>query len=398
MRIAQLAPLWETIPPKAYGGTELIVHLLTEELVQAGHQVTLFAAATSRTSAHLQPCAPFPLREVARQMPLTDVTDLPFTYPGCTLSMYYELPVLEKLMAMAGAFDIIHSHMGYVPLPFASGLDAPLVTTLHGAFREHSHLAMVEKQFFRQYAHLPYVAISQAQQQSFPDLNYVDTIHHGLDLLAYEANWHLEDTRGYLAFLGRFSPDKGAHHAVHIAHQTGFPLILAGKLDCPEEHDFFRQAILPHLDGEQICYVGELNHAQKVDLLRHAIATLCPVTWPEPFGLVLIESMACGTPVLALSNGSIPEIIRHGETGFIAATPDELATYVHAIHQLDRQACRSHVAVHFSSQRMAMDYQALYQRLVEVYPQKQYPLTPLMQQPASSKTTLSNGYSHVLAY
>jgi len=308
MRIAQVAPLWELVPPKAYGGTELVVHLLSEEMARRGHEVTLFAVAGSQTLAKLEACAPIALRELESQIQ-QDKTH-------CTV-MAYELKMLQDIFQRAGEFDIIHNHLGFQALPFADFVDTPVVTTLHNALSPEP----VRKLFFRN-AHLPYISISDYQQKLWPELNYAATIYHGIDLDRFEPCYEHRG-KDYLAFLGRLSPEKGPHHAIHIAKELGMKLVLAGKIDRVDRQ--FYDSELAHLvDGEQIVYVGEVGHEQKVELLRNAAATLCPIEWPEPFGLVMIESMACGTPVFALRDGSVPEVIDQGVSGAIAGSVEEL--------------------------------------------------------------------------
>lgn len=348
MRIAQIAPIWEAVPPRTYGGTELVVHLLTEELIRQGHEVTLFATGDSKTSARLISHLP----QAARLSKIQFV-------------VYHEMRVMETVVAMADSFDIIHNHMGMTALPFARLMDTPMATTLHGAFKPKAL-----REFFERYAELPYISISDYQRTGSPDLNYVATIYHGLDLGSIQPSLPPGD-KDYLAFLGRFSAEKGAHHAIRIAQETGRRLVMAGKVDAADR-EYFRDEIEPLIDGDHIRSIGEVNHAQKVELLRNAHATLCPVTWPEPFGLVLVESMACGTPVLALRDGSIPELIRHEETGFIADTVDELIGYVSQVPQLDRRICRHHVETRFNQRRMTENHLETYRLLVEEFRENRY--------------------------
>ncbi len=367
MRIAQLAPLWETIPPVSYGGTELVVSLLTEALVKLGHEVVLFAASPSKTQAEFQACSQYPLRELSSKVSFLHSPHSVSTYPGSSLSVYYELQLLDKVFSQADGFDVIHNHLGFITLPCAGLTKTPVVTTLHGAFRGHTLRDYVEQNYFMSYSHLPFVSISHDQRKLCPTLNYVETIYHGIPIEQYQPSFEHRE-KGYLAFLGRFCADKGPHHAIRIAKETGWNLIMAGKVDCEDEKNFFEREIEPYVDGHQIQYVGELNHAQKVDLLKNAAATLCPVGWPEPFGLVLIESMACGTPVLALHNGAIPEIVAHEKTGFVMETVDDLVQYVSQIQHLDRRVCRNHVEKHFSVQKMVENYVNTYCRLLQSTP------------------------------
>ncbi|MCE3235992.1 MAG: group 1 glycosyl transferase [Vampirovibrio sp.] len=348
MRIAQVAPLWELVPPKAYGGTELVVHLLTEELVRRGHEVTLFAASGSKTSARLEVCAPVALRELEEQ------TKKDKTH--CTV-MAYELKMLQEVFQRADEFDVIHNHVGFQTLAFADFVDTPVVTTLHNALNPEP----VRRLFYRN-AHLPYISISHYQQQLWPELNYAATIHHGIDLNKFHPCYE-RDGKDYLAFLGRLSPEKGPHHAIRIAKELNMKLILAGKIDRVDQV-FYDEELAHHVDGEQIIYIGELNHPQKVAFLRNAVATLCPVEWPEPFGLVMIESMACGTPVFALRDGSIPEVIDQEQSGYVADSVEELTEAVRRYRDYDRKLVRRLVEKRFSVQRMVDDHLRVYEALI----------------------------------
>lgn len=346
MRIGLIAPLWEAVPPRTYGGTELVVHLLACELTRLSHDVTVFASGDSacgkESGAYLKAYSEKPLRESGLDH---------------QQAVFYELAMLEDIFAQADRFDILHNHLGYPALSFARLVQTPMLTTLHGAFQPPAL-----KRFFAQHADLPYVSISNYQRRGCPQLNYIATIYHGLPLRDYEPDL-LTEGKGYLAFLGRLSPEKGTHYAIQAARATDWPLILAGKVD-PSEVDYFEEIIRPEIDHDQIRYIGEVNHTQKIRLLRGARATLCPVTWPEPFGLVLIESMACGTPVLAFRDGSIPEVVSHGETGWIASSLDEMIMQIGRIDELDRKACRKRVETYFSVERMAAEYVAVYESLL----------------------------------
>lgn len=349
MRIAQIAPLWELVPPQAYGGTELVVHLLTDGLVSRGHDVTLFAASGSDTAGRLRTYSPKPLRALEAAIK-QDKTH-------CTV-MATELRMLEDVFTASGEFDVIHNHIGFQALPFASFTNTPVVTTLHNALAP----APVYELFMRN-AHLPYISISHYQQALWPDLNYASTIYHGIDLKRFRASFSHED-KNYLAFLGRLSPEKGPQHAIHIARALGMKLILAGKVDRVDQAFYDRE--LAHLiDGEQIRYIGEVGHARKVALLSNAAATLCPVEWPEPFGLVMIESMACGTPVFALRDGSVPEVIDHGYSGFIADSVEALIEAVKDYRAFDRRLVRKIAEERFSVERMVLDHERLYEKLAQ---------------------------------
>lgn len=351
MRIAQIAPLWEQVPPKTYGGTELVVHNLCETLSAQGHDVTLFACAGSE-SENLVCCAPTSLRAMEDQLK-SDKTH-------CTV-MAYELQMLQRVFEQADQFDLIHNHVGFQALPFASMTRTPVVTTLHNALQPEPVLDL-----FLKNAQQPYVSISHYQRALWPELNYVATIYHGIALQRFLPCFD-SSNKAYLVFFGRLSPEKGPQHAIQIARRLGMRLILAGKID-RVDRSFYEQELAPWVDGQQIRYIGELNHAEKVDLLRNAAATLCPVTWPEPFGLVMIESMACGTPVFALRDGSVPEVINHGQTGYVAESLDELTEAVRHWHLYDRRQIRAIAEERFSMARMGADHALLYERLTQKAP------------------------------
>jgi glycosyltransferase involved in cell wall biosynthesis len=341
MRIAQVAPLWEPVPPKKYGGTELVVHLLTEELVRLGHDVTLFASGDSITSARL-----------------VSATEGGYRLNKMQNCNFHDLRIIEQVMLHSNEFDIIHNHLGPQLFPFASLMAPPLLTTQHNAFKPKSY-----RECYQLYPRLPIISISDYQRNGCPELHYAATIYHGLALKTFTPSYTYED-KHYLVFLGRFSQEKGPHHAIRVARETGWKLIMAGKIDrCDLE--FYREHVEPQIDGEQIQFVGEVDHAQKVALMRNAAVTLCPITWPEPFGLVIAESMACGTPVLAMRNGSVPELIEHGRSGFIADTVEEMIGHVSRIPEIDRRYCRDYAESRFSVERMTEDYLKVYEWLIE---------------------------------
>lgn len=341
MRIAQIAPLWERVPPPAYGGIELVVGLLTDELVRRGHEVTLFASGDSITLAKLVSVHPRAIR-----------LDPDVKEPGI-----YEMLQSGLVYEQADKFDIIHSHVGCTVLPYANLVKTPTVHTLHGIFTPDN-----EKVF--QYAkHQPFVSISDAQRELRLGLNYVSTVYNGIDVNSYK--FHPQpDEEPYLAFLGRISPEKGTHLAIAIAKQAGWRLKIAGKVDIVDV-EYYEQAIKPLIDGEQIQYLGEANHVQKNALMGGAVATLFPITWREPFGLVMVESMAAGTPVIAMKLGSTKEVISHGKTGFLCDTLEECVNAVDKVAALDRQTCREYVENNFSLQQMTNGYEAVYRQIVE---------------------------------
>lgn len=340
MRIAQIAPLWETVPPPAYGGAELVVSLLTEELVRRGHEVTLFATGDSTTQATLDAIHPSALR----------------LDPAVKEHSVYEAIQLSRVYQNAQNFDIIHSHIGFAALACSQLVKTPTVHTLHGTF------SLDNQKAFSFCKSQPYVSISNTQREPRLGLNYVATVYNGIDPSTHQF-YPEPDAEKYLAFLGRLSPEKGPHHAIEIAKRTGYTLKMAGKVDRVDV-DYFEQEIKPHIDGEQIQYLGEANHVQKNQLMGNAIATLFPITWREPFGLVMVESMAAGTPVIALELGSTSEVIAHEETGFLCQNINECVAAVQRIGQIDRRACRRHVETKFGVKQMVDGYEAVYRQLL----------------------------------
>lgn len=351
MRIAQIAPLWELVPPCTYGGTELVVHNLTETLVKRGHEVTLFAAQGSSTAAHLHPCAPISLRCMEERFK-KDKTH-------CTV-MGYELKMLETVFSHAEQFDIIHNHIGFQALPFAQFVNVPVVTTLHNALEPE-----VIRELFDQNADLPYISISNYQRQLWPELNYAATIYHGIRMNSFKPDFETQN-KDYFVFLGRLSPEKGPHLAIQIARALGAKLVMAGKIDRVDQI-FYDQHVKPLVDGQQIQYMGEVDHFQKAELLRHARGVLCPVLWPEPFGLVMIEAMACGTPVFALRDGSVPEVVDHGVTGYVADSVEALAEAARHWKTYNRRKIRQVAERRFSSERMVDDHLKLYTKLLQAH-------------------------------
>lgn len=342
MRIAQVSPLWEQVPPPAYGGTELVVSLLTEELVKRGHDVTLFASGDSTTSAKLESVHPRALRLD------TSVKD-PNIYDMLNMAHVYE---------NADQFDIIHSHVGCVALPYANLVKTPTIHTLHGIFTDDN------KRLFVHVRKQPFISISNSQRDMSLGLNYVSTIYNGIATNTFSF-YPQPEHPPYLAFLGRMSPEKGAHLAIEIAKQSGWHLKMAGKVDPnPIDLEYFEQKIRPHIDGKQIEFLGEANHQQKNVLMGGAVATLFPITWEEPFGLVMVESMVTGTPVIAMSLGSAPEVIAHGVSGFLCHTVDECIDAIAKVAKLDRYTCREHVLINFTAKRMTDEYEAVYQKIL----------------------------------
>jgi glycosyltransferase involved in cell wall biosynthesis len=339
MKIAQIAPLWERVPPPTYGGIELVVSLLTDELVRRGHDVTLFASGDSQTLARLESVYPRALRLA------TDLQE----------KWMYELLAPSLVYNRAAEFDIIHSHVGVWTLPLAGFVSTPTVHTLHGSFTKDSST------IFSQYRTQPYVSISDAQRKA--DLNYVSTVYNGIKIEDYPFVEQPKEAP-YLAFLGRLSPEKGPQHAIAIAKQSGWRLKMAGKVDVVDT-EFFDKEIAPLIDGQQIQYLGELDHTAKVELLGNAAITLFPITWREPFGLVMIESMATGTPVIGIDMGSVPEVIAHGKTGFVCSSYEQMAQMIPAALELSRHTCRDYVENRFSVTQMVDGYEAVYESIIQ---------------------------------
>lgn len=341
MRIAQVTPLWEQVPPSAYGGTEMIVSLLTEELVRRGHQVTLFATGDSETSAKLVPGCDRALRPLGV---------LPPAYER------YEQQQLAKIFGMASEFDIIHCHVGAAALPYAQRSQAPVVHTPHLPFTPRC------EKLFSQHRQQNLVSISNAHQRPDLELNYVATVYNAIALEQFDF-YPQPEQPPYLAFLGRMSEVKGPHRAIEIAKRSGLPLKMAGKVSF-EEEEFFEAEVAPLIDGQQIQFLGEVSQSFKKELLGKATATLFPISWPEPFGLVMTESMASGTPVIAMALGAAPEIVVDGKTGFLCHSIDDCVEAVADINRISRQDCHDHVSLNFGVERMVDGYEAVYRQLL----------------------------------
>ncbi|HEY7300242.1 MAG TPA: glycosyltransferase family 4 protein [Xanthobacteraceae bacterium] len=339
MRIAQVAPLTEAIPPRLYGGTERVIYWITEELVAGGHEVTLFASGDSRTSAKLAPMWPKALRfDAAVRDP-------------CALHVM----MLEQIRRRATDFDFIHFHLDYYPFSLFSRQTTSFVTTLHGRLDLPEHQPV-----FTTFSSIPVVAISDAQRRTMPHAGWVRTVQHGLPerLLVPRPI-----TPGYLACLGRISPEKGIDCAIRIAKSCGVPLKIAAKID-RLDRDYYDAQIRPLIVAPQIDYVGEISDPEKSEFLSGAVALLAPIQWPEPFGLVMIEAMACGTPVIAFNRGAVPEIVEDGLTGFIVEDEAGAVEAVGKIGQLSRQAIRRRFEQRFTAERMARDYLDVYDALI----------------------------------
>jgi glycosyltransferase involved in cell wall biosynthesis len=338
MRIAQISPLFERVPPVRYGGTERVVSFLTEELVRLGHDLTLFAAGDSRTAATLVAACQRALR----------------TDPNCRDPLAYHVLQLEQVASLASSFDIIHFHTGYLQYPVVRRLEVPHVNTLHG------RLDLEElRPIFAEFEDMPVVSISDAQRTPFPDLNWKATVHHGLPANLFSPG---EGRGDYLLFLGRISPEKAPARAIEIARRAGRPLLIAAKVDRVDQ-EFFDEEIRPLIDGHDIVYLGEVDDAEKQTLLQDAYAFLFPIDWPEPFGVVLLEALACGVPIVAWPHGSVPEIVEHGRTGFLVTSMDEAVAALDCVRTLSRPDIRRAFEERFTVERMAQQYLTLYRAL-----------------------------------
>jgi glycosyltransferase involved in cell wall biosynthesis len=340
MRIAQVAPLTEATPPKLYGGTERVVHWLTEELVALGNDVTLFASGDSCTSAKLDAVWPKALRLDGS---VRDANAL-------------HMVMLERVRQRSHEFDFLHFHLDYYPFSIFSQQPTPFLTTLHGRLDLPEHQPV-----FTTFSSVPVVSISNSQRRPVPQANWIRTIYHGLpeDLLTPQPV-----KPSYLAVLGRIAPEKAIDRAIRIAKRCGIPLKIAAKVDKADQ-EYYEEVIEPLIDPPHIEYIGEISDREKPDFLSGAMALLVTIDWPEPFGLVMIEAMACGTPVIAYNRGSVPEIVEEGITGFIVEDETSAVSAVGRISQLDRRKVRSRFEERFTARRMAKDYLAVYRSFME---------------------------------
>jgi glycosyltransferase involved in cell wall biosynthesis len=339
MRIAQVAPLSESVPPQLYGGTERVVAFLTDELVRLGHDVTLFASGDSTTTATLVSTCPRALRLEGQSRD----------------DLAPHVLMLEHVAQSAEQFDVIHFHIAQLHLPVVRRLPVAHVTTMHG------RLDLPElRPLYREFNDIPVVSISDSQRAPLPEAQWAGTVYHGLPLALFDFH---PDPGTYLAFVGRISPEKRVDRAIAIATACGLPLRIAAKVD-PVDHDYFERDIRPLLDNPLVDFIGEIGETAKNQFLGHAMALLFPIDWPEPFGLVMIEALACGVPVVAFRGGSVPEVIDHGTTGFIVETLDEAVEATRRIGSLDRRVCRAVFERRFSVTRMATDYLQLYEELM----------------------------------
>ncbi len=339
MRIAQVAPLYESVPPKYYGGTERIVSYLTEELVRMGHEVTLFASGDSVTTARLVACCRRSLRMDQR----------------CVDQMAHHVLMMERVVRHADAFDVVHFNIDYLHFPVSRHRGLTHVTTLHGRL-DIPDLAPL----YREFRDMPVVSISNAQREPLPWANWQATVYHGLPRDTYR--FRAEPGR-YFAFVGRISPEKRVDRAIEIARRVGIPLKIAAKVDRVDK-DYFETVVEPLLRDPLVEFVGEIGDGEKDEFLGNACALLFPIDWPEPFGLVMIEAMACGTPVIAYRHGAVPEVMEEGRTGFIVESLEEAVAAARRVPELSRARCRAVFDERFTSARMAGDYLQVYEDLV----------------------------------
>lgn len=341
LKIAQVSPLYESVPPKLYGGTERVISFLTEELVKQGHEVTLFASGDSVTSARLIPACESSLRLNA----------------DCEDQLVHHIGMLQRVLDESDHFDVVHFHIDYLHFPLSRLMRLPHVTTLHGRLNIPDL-----KPFYNLFKDMPVISISHEQRKPLPDIHWIGNVYHGLAEDLFLPHY---GSGKYLAFLGRVSPEKGLDRAIEIAIRSGLPLKIAAKIDKNDE-GYYRQHIAALLDHPLIEFIGEISEKEKNEFLGNAIALLFPINWDEPFGLVMIESLACGTPVVAYNRGSVPELIIHGSSGFIVNNQDDAVKAVQNISLIDRQECRRCFEERFSARRMAQDYLKVYSQALEL--------------------------------
>jgi len=339
LRIAQVAPLYESVPPRLYGGTERVVSWLTEELVAMGHQVTLYASGDSRTAARLRKCCKSSLR----------------TAEDCVDPLTHHMVMIEQVMRQRDEFDIVHFHIDYLHYGLSRRNNLCHVTTTHGRLDIPDLLPL-----YAEFAGMAVVSISREQRRPLPWLNWAGNVYHGLpeNLLKF----HPENGK-YLAFIGRISPEKRPDRAIEIAKRTGLPLKMAAKVD-RADREYFETRIKHLLSDPLVEFIGEIGDSEKSDFLGNAMACLVPIDWPEPFGITMIEAMACGTPVVAYRNGSVPELVRNGVSGWIVENMDEAVSAVGRVQEVSRRACRREFETRFTVGRMAREYLRIYEEQI----------------------------------
>jgi glycosyltransferase involved in cell wall biosynthesis len=349
MRIAMIAPVWIPIPPDGYGGIERVLALLVDELAREGHDVTLFAAGPHRT--------------MARQV--TYIQEAPTQHMGETLFDAYHVGQAYREIA-AGGYDVVHDHAGFLGPAFAGLIPQPVVHTLHGPFTPDTSI------FYEAFGgDCYYVAISQRQRDCGPDLNYLGVVPNAVDI---DEHYYGGEKDDYLVYVSRICEAKGAEQAILLAKEKGQRILLAGKIDPGMDQEYFDRCIGPHVDGERVVFLGEVSSQDKVRLLQRARAFVFPIQWEEPFGLVMAEAMACGTPVLATRWGAVPEVVEHGLTGFLADSPEGLLEYFDRVDELDPLVCRREAEKRFSPAVMAASYLEIYRQAIEMHPTRLRPL------------------------
>jgi glycosyltransferase involved in cell wall biosynthesis len=342
MRIAVLAPPWISIPPEGYGGIERVLKLLVDELVTMGHDVTLFASGSCHTKASVR----------------TYLEEPPTEHMGETIYDAYHVGQAFREIARGG-FDVVHDHSGFLGPAFAGLIETPLVHTLHGPFITATtafYSAFRDSCF--------YVAISDNQMRAFPHLNYLGVVYNAVDM---DENRYLGTKDDYLTCVSRICEDKGTVNAVRLAREHGMRIVLAGKIDPGRDQEYFDREVLPYVDGEKVIYAGEVSQEEKMRIVSRARAFIFPIQWDEPFGLVMVESLACGTPVLATRCGAVPEVVEHGVTGFLADSPEGLVPYLDRIDELDPLTCRKKAEERFSPHVMAQSYLEIYEQAIMAY-------------------------------
>lgn len=344
MKIVIVAPFEERVPPHKYGGTELVVYNLTQQLVKMDHDVTLIATGDSQTSAKL---------EIIFKRSLRSIPDL----ADMKLREAYKFMGIGKVVAYLNEnnFDIVHNHIGWRMLPFEKIIKCPVVTTLHGPLD-----VSYQQKVYGEFSKSNYISISMNQRKPMPELNFVANAYNGLDMEKFRQNYKPKD---YFAFLGRMSPEKGPVQAIEVAKKAGVKLIMAAKVDLVDE-EYFKKEVEPLIDDDRIKFIGEIDHDEKVEFLGNSKGLIAPIQWEEPFGLFFTEAMACGAPVFAMRRGSVPEIVVDKKTGFICDSVDEMAEKIKRVDEIDRKACFEHVKKNFSSEKMAENYVKAYEKVI----------------------------------